>query len=102
MAASCCRSALLQELLLHFTDGSMRKKNYVDILKQHFKTSVRMLKLGRKWVFQIDNDPKHTSKVVAKWFKNVLWEACGRLQKNVGPKLNNLKGNATEYKFECM
>ena len=32
-------------------------------------TSVRKLKLGRKWVFQMDNDPKHTSKVVAKWLK---------------------------------
>ena len=31
--------------------------------------SVRKLKLGRKWVFQMDNDPKHTSKVVAKWLK---------------------------------
>ena len=31
---------------------------------------VRKLMLGRKWVFQIDNDPKHTSKVVAKWLKD--------------------------------
>ena len=35
------------------------------ILKQHVKTSVRKLKLGCKGVFQMDNDPKHTSKVVA-------------------------------------
>ena len=35
----------------------------MDILKQHLKTSVRKLKLGL-------NDPKHTSKVVAKWLKN--------------------------------
>ena len=54
---------------LHKIDG-MRKENYVDILKQHLKTSVRKLKLGRKWVFQMDNDPKHTSKVVAKWLKD--------------------------------
>ena len=53
---------------LHKIDGYMRRENYVDILKQHLKTSVRKLKLGRKWVFQMDNDPKHTSKVVAKWF----------------------------------
>ena len=39
----------------------------MDILKQHLKTSVRKLKLGRKWV---TNDPKHTSKVVAKWLKD--------------------------------
>ena len=42
----------------------------MDILKQHLKTSVRKLKLGRKWFFQMDNDPKHTSKVVAKWLKD--------------------------------
>ena len=48
----------------------MRKENYVDISKQHLKTSFRKLKLGRKWVFQLDNDPKHTFKVVAKWLKD--------------------------------
>jgi hypothetical protein len=47
----------------------MRKENYVDILKQHLKTSVRKRKLGCVWVFQMDNDPKHSSKVVAKWIK---------------------------------
>ena len=55
---------------LHKIDGIMRKEEYVDILKQHLKTSVRKLKLGRKWVFQMDNDSKHTSKVVAKWHKD--------------------------------
>ena len=44
--------------------------HYMDILKQYLKTSVRKLKLGRKWVFQMDNDPKHTPKVVAKWLKD--------------------------------
>jgi hypothetical protein len=51
---------------LHKIDGIMEEKNYVDMLKQHLKTSVRKLKPGRKWVLQMDNDPKHTSKVVAK------------------------------------
>ena len=55
---------------LHKIDGIMRQEHYVAILKQHLKTSVRKLKLGRKWVFQMDNDPKHTSKVVAKWLKD--------------------------------
>ena len=52
---------------LHNIDGILRDENDVGILKQHFKRSVRKLKLGRKWGFQMDNDPKHTSKVVAKW-----------------------------------
>ena len=51
---------------LHKIDGIMRLENSVAILMQHVKKSVRKLKLGRKWVFQMDNDPKRTSKVVAK------------------------------------
>ena len=53
---------------MHFTkiDGII----YVDLLKQHLKTSVRKLKLDHKGVFQMDNDPKHFSKVVAKWLKD--------------------------------
>ena len=50
---------------LHKIDGIMRQENDVAILKQHLKTSVRKLKLGRKWVFQMDNDPEDISKVVA-------------------------------------
>jgi hypothetical protein len=41
----------------------------VDILKQ-LKTSIRKLMLDCKWVFQMGNDPKHTSKVVAKFLKD--------------------------------
>ena len=55
---------------LHKIDGINMRGNDVDILKQHLKTSVRKLKLGRKWVFQTDNDPKQTSNVVAKWLKD--------------------------------
>jgi hypothetical protein len=55
---------------LHKIEGIMRQDNYVDILKQHLKTSVRKLKLVCKWVFQMNNNPNHTSKVVAKWLKD--------------------------------
>ena len=55
---------------LHKIDGIMRKEHFVDILKQHLKTAARKLKLGRKWVFQMDTDPKHTSKLVTKWLKD--------------------------------
>uniref|UniRef100_A0AAZ3PCF0 Tc1-like transposase DDE domain-containing protein n=1 Tax=Oncorhynchus tshawytscha TaxID=74940 RepID=A0AAZ3PCF0_ONCTS len=54
----------------HKIDGIMRMDNYVDIMEQHLKTSARKLKLDRKWVFRIDNDPTHTSKVVTKWLKD--------------------------------
>ncbi len=67
---------------LHKIDGIMRKENYVDILKQHLKTSARKLKLGRKWVFQMDNDPKHTSKVLAKQFN-----ICFSRPVDISPKI---------------
>jgi hypothetical protein len=54
---------------LHKIDGIERKEKYVDVLKQHI-ISVRKLKFGRKWVFQMANDPKHTFKVVVKWLKD--------------------------------
>ena len=40
---------------LHKIDGIMRMENDVAMLKHHLKTSVRKLKLGRKWVFQMEN-----------------------------------------------
>ena len=39
---------------------------YIEATSQE----ISKLKLGHKWVFQMDNDPKHTSKCVAKWFKD--------------------------------
>lgn len=60
--------------------GIMKKENYVEILRDNMKKSALSLGLGRRWVFQQDNDPKHTSKLVQKFLKdtktNVLeWPA---------------------------
>ena len=50
-------------------DGTMRKEDYLEILQDNLKTSAKDLNLGKNWVFQQDNDPKHTSKVVSDWLK---------------------------------
>jgi hypothetical protein len=57
---------------LHKIDGVMREENDVDILKQHLKTPVRKLKLGRKWIFQM------TPSILPKLWQNGLWTTKSR------------------------
>ena len=71
----------------------------MDILKQHFKTSVRKLKLGRKWVFHMDNDRKHTSKVVAKWLKDNKVKVSQRPDLN---PIENLCASKEAYKLDSV
>ncbi|CDQ73216.1 unnamed protein product [Oncorhynchus mykiss] len=40
---------------------------YREILANNLLPSVRALKIGRGWVFQHDNDPKHTAKATKEW-----------------------------------
>uniref|UniRef100_A0AAZ3SDX4 Tc1-like transposase DDE domain-containing protein n=1 Tax=Oncorhynchus tshawytscha TaxID=74940 RepID=A0AAZ3SDX4_ONCTS len=55
-----------------------------------------MLTLGRKRVFQMDNDPKHTSKVVAKWLKDNKVKVLERPSQS--PDLNPLENVCAELK----
>lgn len=50
------------------TSQNRSRKQYT--LRQHLKTSATTLNLGCKLVFRMDNDPKHTSKLVTKCFKD--------------------------------
>lgn len=43
-------------------DGIMKKEQYLQILKDHAVPSGLRL-VGKKFIFQQDNDPKHTSKI---------------------------------------
>ncbi len=47
---------------IQFIEGTMNANMYCDILKQSMIPSLR--RLGRRAVFQHDNDPKHTSKTL--------------------------------------
>ena len=57
--------------------GIMKSEDYQRMLERNVGPSVRKLGLRqRSWVFQQDNDPKHSSKSTQKWFKRVLkWPA---------------------------
>ena len=55
---------------LQKVDGTVRKVQYIEILKHNLKSSARQLRLGRKWIFQQDNDPKRTAHVVKNWLRD--------------------------------
>ena len=40
---------------------------YRVILQRNLFESVKTLNLGRNWVLQYDNDPKHRAHIVTKW-----------------------------------
>ena len=54
---------------LHRIEGRMNGAISREILGDNLLPSVRALKMGRGWVFQHDNDPKHTAKATKEWLK---------------------------------
>ncbi|KAK6320155.1 hypothetical protein J4Q44_G00092620 [Coregonus suidteri] len=54
---------------LHRIEGRMDGDMYREILANNLLPSVRALKMGRGWVFQHDNDPKHTARATKEWLR---------------------------------
>lgn len=58
----------------------MKKEKYINILKENLKDSVRYHFRKRHFLFQHDNDPKHSSALVEIWLKDnqisdITWPA---------------------------
>ena len=67
----------------------MEKNQYVKILQENLVPSARMLKLGRHFLFQQDNDPKHTSGVAKQFFDSNRIKVLGWPAMN--PDLNPIE-----------
>ncbi|CAM4505953.1 unnamed protein product [Leuciscus chuanchicus] len=51
-------------------EGKMNAAKYRDILDENLLQSALDLRLGRRFTFQQDNDPKHTAKITKEWLHN--------------------------------
>ncbi len=75
-----------------FIEGTMNANIYCDILKQSIIPSLR--RLGRRAVFQHDNDPKHTSKMTTALLNKlrVKWKVCLTCSSSVMPLWGSRRG----------
>ncbi len=48
----------------------MNAAKYRDILDENLLQSAQDLRLGRRFTFQQDSDPKHTAKITKEWLHN--------------------------------
>ena len=52
----------------YLVESIMLKEQYVSILENHMYPSTMMLFPDQDFIFQEDNDPKHTARVTKQWF----------------------------------
>ncbi len=52
---------------LVFIHGNLTARMYVDVLHHTLKDSARKLGLEKTFIFQQDNDPKHTAGITKEW-----------------------------------
>ncbi len=64
-------------------EGIMNSSIYQSILAQNLQASARKLKMKRNFMFQHDNNPKHTSKSTKEWLHQKMikfWNGPARAQ----------------------
>ncbi|KAI3360371.1 hypothetical protein L3Q82_002235 [Scortum barcoo] len=67
-------------------EGKMNAAMYRDILDENLLQSTLDLRLGRRFIFQQDNDPKHTAKITKEWLQDNSWTGRRRpAQRDVCP-----------------
>lgn len=65
MVWGCMSARGVGELVI--IDGIMNAEKYVEVLRGNLKKSVQKLGIENSYLFQQDNDPKHTAKKTKEW-----------------------------------
>ncbi|KAG2460748.1 TCB1 transposase, partial [Polypterus senegalus] len=69
VVAASCYGDVFQRRLVRIK-GKMTAAMYRDILDENLLQSALDLRLGRRFIFQQDNDPKHTAKISTEWLQD--------------------------------
>ena len=51
-------------------EAKMNRAKYREILDENLLQSAQDLRLGKRFTFQQDNNPKHTAKTTQEWLRN--------------------------------
>ena len=51
-------------------EGKMNRAKYREILDENLLQSAQDLRLGQRFTFQQENDPKHTAKTTQEWLQD--------------------------------
>jgi hypothetical protein len=72
VAASCCVNVFQWQGLGDYSGSRNNEwsREYREILDENMLQSAQDLRLGQRFTFQQDNDPKHTAQITQEW----LWD----------------------------
>lgn len=59
--------------------------------------SVQHLEFGENWVMQLDNEPKHDSKITTEWVKNKRIQVCNGTVTSPDPQRLEYCGDDVRY-----
>ena len=59
-------------------EGKMNGAKYREMLDENLLQSDQDLRLGRRFTFQQDNDPKHTAKTTQEWLRVMSFSGPAR------------------------
>uniref|UniRef100_A0AAZ3SEW3 Transposase n=1 Tax=Oncorhynchus tshawytscha TaxID=74940 RepID=A0AAZ3SEW3_ONCTS len=71
VAASCCGYVLQRHGLGEVRiEGKMNGAKYREILDDNLLQGPQDIRLGQRFIFQQDNDPKHAAKTTQEWLRD--------------------------------